>query len=85
MARNLPGASAEKILLPTRGVSELSQEGAVFADPDADRALRETLESRLGRRLHIIAVDAHINDEVFAHEVTACFLANWNAWCSQHS
>ena len=40
-----------------------------FHDPDADRALFETLRAHLVSAIRIVEVDAHINDPAFAETV----------------
>lgn len=57
------------LVLPLGGVSALDAPGQAFWDPAADAALFSALEAAFvpssAHRLH--KVDAHINDDVFAH------------------
>ena len=54
------------VLLPLRGVSMLDAEGQPFHDPEADRALFESLRQHAGPGVAVRALDAHINDPEFA-------------------
>jgi uncharacterized protein (UPF0261 family) len=54
------------LMLPLRGVSMLDAPGQPFYDPDADRALFESLRAHCGPNVHIRELDAHINDPEFA-------------------
>lgn len=58
-----------RVLLPTRGFSELSRENKIFRDPESDAAFTEALKSRLNESVMVKEVDAHINDDLFAEEV----------------
>ena len=60
---------ATRILLPTRGFSELSRENKVFPDPEADVAFTQSLKGRLNESVMVREVEAHINDNRFAEEV----------------
>lgn len=79
MAANLEGADPRRVTvcLPLKGFSAIDREGAVFADPEADRAFVETLKRRLPPGLPVVEVDAHINDQAFVDEVVRRFLAHW--------
>jgi uncharacterized protein (UPF0261 family) len=59
------------VVLPLRGVSALDAKGKPFYDPDADRALFDTLRKGLTPAVRIVELDAHINDPAFAERVTA--------------
>jgi uncharacterized protein (UPF0261 family) len=54
-------------MIPLRGVSMIDAEGQAFADPEADRALFESLRSNVGANVKVKEIDAHINDPSFAH------------------
>ena len=55
------------LMIPARGVSMLDAPGKPFNDPDADRALFESLRRHCaGSHVEIKELDAHINDEAFA-------------------
>lgn len=55
------------LMLPLRGVSMIDAEGEPFHDPEADRALFDSLRQHSGSRVRIVEIDAHINDPVFSH------------------
>lgn len=54
------------LCLPLRGVSMLDAEGQPFHDPQADRALFESLREHAGPGVQIRELDLHLNDEAFA-------------------
>jgi len=54
------------LFIPLRGTSSYSVEGAVFYDPDADRALFESLREHLAPSVEVIEMDTDINDPEFA-------------------
>lgn len=66
-------ASAAKgpvaIILPLRGVSAIDAPGQPFHDPEADRALFEAIRDGVKSTVKVVAVDAHINDSVFAERL----------------
>ena len=66
-----------RFLLPLGGVSALDAPGQPFWDPNADRALFETLSSELQQtdRRKLVRIPSHINDPEFARAVAAEFLA----------
>lgn len=57
------------LLLPLRGVSMLDAPGQPFHDPEADRALFESLRQHAGPNVRVRELDLHINDEEFAREL----------------
>jgi uncharacterized protein (UPF0261 family) len=63
------------VVLPLRGVSAIDAEGKPFYDPDADRALFQTLRENLSPAVRIVEVDEHINDPAFAETVSTEMLA----------
>ncbi len=63
------------VVLPLRGVSALDAKGKPFYDPNADRALFETLRASLSPAVRIVELDAHINDPAFAETVSTEMLA----------
>jgi uncharacterized protein (UPF0261 family) len=63
------------VVLPLRGVSAIDAEGKPFCDPDADRALFQTLRENLSPAVRIVELDAHINDPAFAETVSTEMLA----------
>ena len=54
------------LVLPLRGVSMLDADGQPFYDPDANRALFDSLRANAGPQLRIRDIDAHINDPLFS-------------------
>lgn len=72
------------LMIPKQGVSMLDAEGKAFHDPVADAALFESLRhSTVGSSVRVIEVDAHINDEMFAHQMVDQLLELINAVHSQ--
>ncbi len=70
MAEKLNRAKGStRVLLPTRGFSELSRENKIFPDPEADAAFTKALRDRLNESIKVKEIDAHINDALFAEEV----------------
>jgi uncharacterized protein (UPF0261 family) len=61
------------ILIPLRGFSEASRKGAPLHDPEADNVFIQTLKQRVEKRIEIIEVDCHINDDEFAARVEKAF------------
>jgi uncharacterized protein (UPF0261 family) len=64
-------------MLPTKGVSMLDDAGKAFHDAEADRALFQSLREHAseGANVRVLEMDAHINDEVFAHAMADQLLA----------
>jgi uncharacterized protein (UPF0261 family) len=64
-----------EFLLPLKGVSSISVEGAVFYDSDADAALFEALIDTVEQteKRKITSVDAHINDPQFISRAIDAF------------
>jgi uncharacterized protein (UPF0261 family) len=63
------------VYLPLRGVSVISAEGKPFHWPEADRALFDTLKSRLRPDIPCREMDCHINDAAFAEAMAQHLLA----------
>lgn len=59
-----------EVVIPSRGFSQISVEGAPFHDPEADAALIDALRSRLDPRIPLSILDLTINDPRFADEIT---------------
>ncbi len=68
-------AGPTTLLLPLRGVSMIDAEGQPFHDPEADRALFDTLRARVREHVRVVEVDAHINDEEFARALAEHMIA----------
>lgn len=54
------------VLLPIKGLSQIDVAGGVFDDPKANRALFDSIKDNMNKKINIVEVDAHINDDVFA-------------------
>jgi uncharacterized protein (UPF0261 family) len=61
------------VLWPKNGLSTLDKKGKPFWDPEADRALLETLNRHLVPRIPVIESDAYINDPEFAQAIFLAF------------
>ena len=55
-----------EIIVPLKGISQIDNEGGVFYDPEANSALFESIKLTAKNEIHVIEMDAHINDEAFA-------------------
>jgi uncharacterized protein (UPF0261 family) len=64
------------VLLPLRGVSMIDAPGQPFHDPEADRALFESLRAHAAPAVRVREIDAHINDAAFAHALADELLAS---------
>lgn len=64
------------LCLPLRGVSALSAPGEPFHDPDADRALFESLTRYSDRHVEILRVKTTSEDAPFAEECALALLGN---------
>jgi uncharacterized protein (UPF0261 family) len=64
-----------RFLIPERGVSALDIEGGAFFDPDADKALFDTIAHtvRWGQNRKLERLPFHINDPEFAAAAVAAF------------
>jgi uncharacterized protein (UPF0261 family) len=77
MARKINrGESPLTMLIPEGGVSALDAPGQPFWDPDADRALFDTLDELVtpSRERRIVRLPFHINDPAFARALVDAFL-----------
>ena len=68
IATKLNAATGPTVLfVPLRGVSAIATEGQVFHDPEADRALFETIRSTIDTaKVELREIDADVNDKAFA-------------------
>lgn len=57
------------LMLPLKGVSKIDREGEPFFDPDADKALFDSLKTHANDSVIIKEFDLHINDPAFAEAV----------------
>lgn len=62
------------VLLPLKGVSMLDAEGQPFHDPNADRALFDSLRRSAGPKVTTRELDLHINDDAFADALADAML-----------
>lgn len=54
------------VLIPLQGVSALDAEGQPFWQPQADAALFQSLRNWMSPQVHLLELDMHINDPLFA-------------------
>jgi uncharacterized protein (UPF0261 family) len=59
-----------KVVIPLRGFSSISVEGAPLYNPDSDSAFGATLKEHLSPEIEIIEVDSDINSREFAKVVS---------------
>lgn len=71
------------VLLPLRGLSLIGTAGQPFHDPEADRALFDSLKSRLRPGIAIREIDGAINDPAFAGACAESLLENMRAAADQ--
>jgi uncharacterized protein (UPF0261 family) len=64
------------MLIPLKGISVISAAGQPFHDPQADRALFETLKANLRQGIEVCELDCNINDPQFAEASVQALLAN---------
>ena len=64
-----------RFLLPEAGVSSIDRPGQPFHDPEADRALFETIAQRFraGADRKLLRLPLHVNDEAFADALVAAW------------
>lgn len=58
--------SPTALMLPLRGVSAIDGEGQPFNDPEADKALFDTLRANYRSNVELIELDSNVNDDAFA-------------------
>ncbi len=61
------------LVLPLRGVSALDAPGQPFHEPDVDAVLFDTLRRHAADHVHVIDVDAHVNEPAFAEALVRAF------------
>lgn len=77
MAEKLNRAKGPTIVaIPRRGLSAIDKEGQLFYDKQADYAFAESLKSHLSKRVKLIEMDNHINDDQFAITIVNLLLDN---------
>jgi len=67
VADNLRDANPVKtvMVLPLKGISRFDSEGCKFWNPEANKALFESLKTHINPEIPVIEVDMHINDNTF--------------------
>ena len=65
-------------VLPTRGGNEWDREGNPLSDPEALAVFCDAMRSNCPANVHLVELDAHINDAVFAQTVLSV-LDTWVA------
>ncbi|MBN1566904.1 MAG: Tm-1-like ATP-binding domain-containing protein [Acidobacteria bacterium] len=68
-----------KVVIPLRGFSSLSAEGAPLCDPASDKVFGIALRKRLDPAIDIIEVDAEINSPEFASAVVRALADAWRS------
>lgn len=69
------GKGLTAVMIPLRGFSDQARAGGPISDHASDMEFVQTLYKNLDKRIRIIEVDAHINDEAFARAVCSTLLA----------
>ncbi len=64
------------VLIPLQGISVISAAGQPFHDAEADRALFETLKTKLRKDIEVRELDCNINDAPFAEGCVQALLKN---------
>ena len=62
------------VLIPLQGVSAIDKKGEPFYSPEALAAYCRALKNTLSPTVKFVELDAHINDEIFAHAATDLLL-----------
>ena len=67
LAQKLNRSSAPvTIVLPLKGISQIDAEGGVFYCSEIDQALFDSIKNNADKALHVMEVNAHINDYAFS-------------------
>ncbi len=75
LAQKLNESTGEvAILLPLKGISQVSVEGGVFYDPDVDQVLFDAIKENVNPSIVIKELDTNINDSVFAESLVETLL-----------
>ncbi len=59
-------AAPVAVLIPLKGISQVNVEGGIFYQPDADRALFDSIKNNCDPNIPVTETDMHINDAAFA-------------------
>ena len=75
LTTNASNPGSVKVLIPEKGISMIDAPDKPFYDPEADRALFDTIEEGLeATKINVEKHDLHINDEEFAGHVASAIL-----------
>jgi uncharacterized protein (UPF0261 family) len=69
-----PSAAPVAVLLPLKGISQISAEGGVFYRPEVDRVLFDAIQAHAAEHIEVREVNAHINDRAFAEVLVQTLL-----------
>ncbi len=67
------------VLIPLQGVSAIDKPGGPFYSPEALDSYRRALKATLSSQIKLVELDAHINDERFAHAAAELLLESLDA------
>jgi len=67
-------AAPVTVLLPGKGLSQIDAEGGIFAAPQTNRILFDTIRRTASDRVTVTEVPVHINDKVFAQQAVSALL-----------
>jgi uncharacterized protein (UPF0261 family) len=67
------------VLIPLQGVSAIDKPGGPFYSPEALNSYRRALKMTLSSEIKLVELDAHINDEGFAHTAADLLLESLDA------
>jgi uncharacterized protein (UPF0261 family) len=68
------------LFVPLRGTSSYATEGAVFHDPEADRALFDAIRHHVDPSVEIVEMDTDINDPEFAVAMARRLDEHYRSW-----
>ncbi len=75
LSTNASNPSTIRVLLPEQGISAIDAANQPFHDPEADKALFDTIEQGLGgTEIVVEKLDLHVNDEEFAAHLASTIL-----------
>ncbi len=67
------------VLIPLQGVSAIDKLGGPFYSPEALNSYRSALKATLSSAIELVELDAHINDDSFAHAATELLMQSLDA------
>ncbi len=71
-------AAPAAVLIPLQGISQVNVKGGIFYQPDADRALFNSIKKHCHPRIPVTETDLHINDAAFAALLVSTLLSLMN-------